>query len=150
MNILNTYVEYPYIGTEDDVEDYSGSAFGYLQINDDEIGQYILARNSTDYCSEDCSCDHDHLNPAFLMRSGEFCEHLEPETKVLSESAQLFKDIPSVEAQIALIKENNSHKGNHLVIYQIRQEKRMDGFVTLHAVKVIMTPKANTNKNAVV
>ena len=138
MNILNTYVEYPYIGAEDGVENYTGSAFGYLQISEDEIGQYLLARNSTDYCDENCSCNHDHLNPAFLMKSGEFFEHLEPDTKVLSESAQLFKDMPSVEAQIALIQENNSHNGNHLAIYQIRQEKRMDGFVTLHAVKLIM------------
>lgn len=136
MNRLNTYVEFPYIGNEE-FENTHSSAFGYVDIHDNDINQYLLARQFRDNCGDDCACDFDFFNPAFLMKSGDFNEQLESKSSVLSESLQLFEDLALVEAQIELIKASNSHRGNDLAIYQIQQKSRNDGFVSINIIRIV-------------
>ncbi len=136
MNRLNTYVELPYIGTEE-LDNVHSSAFGYVDIHDNDINQYLLARQFRDNCGDDCACDFDYFNPAFLMKSGQFNEQLESKSSVLSESLQMFQDLASIEAQIEAIQSSDSHHGNDLAIYQIQQDKHTDGFVSINLIKII-------------
>lgn len=63
MPIVNTYMELPYRGMEGFDSEYV-SAFGYLEVSNDEIGSYLLARQLHDHCGG-CACDLDYYNPAF-------------------------------------------------------------------------------------
>jgi hypothetical protein len=140
MEKLNTYVELPYIGTENYDSDFV-SAFGYMDIKPDEINQYIIARQFRDNCDENCACDRDYYNPAFLMLSGKFSEAIESNNTVLSESILLLDSTEAVDAKIAQIQAENAHGGNDLIVYQLRQENSSDRYVTLHADRIIKANK---------
>lgn len=64
-------MELPYKGNED-YESEIVSAFGYMQINSKGINKYIIARRFRDFCNNECACDLDYYNPAFLMCNNDF------------------------------------------------------------------------------
>lgn len=138
MEKLNTYVELPYKGKEDYESDFV-SAFGYVDIYANEINQYLIARQYRDNCNEECSCDPDYYNPAFLMHSNEFSEDINSGSPILSDSFKLFSNLDAVNTELAYITKQNIHKGNDLLIYQLTREQKNSPYVTLAVIKIIHT-----------
>lgn len=136
MEKLKTYVELPYKGKENYESDFV-SAFGYVDIHAAEINQYLIAREYCDNCNEECSCDPDYYNPAFLMHSNEFSEYINPNNPILSDSFKLFSNLDAVNAELPHITKHNIHKGNDLLIYQLTREQNTSPYVTLAVIKII-------------
>ncbi len=139
MPIVNTYMELPYRGTEGFDSDYV-SAFGYLEVSNDEIGSYLLARQLHDHCG-DCACDLDYYNPAFLTANNEFSETGIDGAKALRDCVQLFATMDEIKQKVQEVQHSNLHKNNDLLIYQIVSD-HPDNFVNLNAVQIIKASQA--------
>ena len=124
MPNIKTYVELPFIG-EGDFESDFVCAFGYVDIDNEDIGRFLIARQFRDNCTSSkgngisCGCDLDYYNPAFLMASDTFSESLSEGSASIRGVVQIFESLDDVEKKIFELKEHNLHKGNDLIAYQI-------------------------------
>lgn len=138
MPIVKTYMELPYQGADGFDSDFV-SAFGYLEVSNDEIGFYLLARQFHDNCG-DCACDLDYYNPAFLTANNEFSETGIDGAKALRDCVQLFATMDEIKQKVQEVQHSNLHKNNDLLIYQIVSD-HPDNFVNLNAVQIIKESK---------
>lgn len=143
LEILNTYLELPYVGP-DNYENDTISGFGYMVVSSEDLNKYIIARHFDDNCNDNCSCDRDYYNPAFLQPDDSFSElnnynsnYNYNNLEVLSENFILINTIHDCREIVKKLVAEGKNKNKDIIIYQLVRDKPFSRYITFKVVEII-------------